>query len=60
MVNNQSEAEFENKGLEQTISLGMDQLNKARLSNEVKKAESIEAKKEMRENTLRHNGFAYF
>lgn len=51
MVNNQSESEFENKRLEQTISLGMDQLNKARQSNEVKKAEIIEAKKEMRENT---------
>lgn len=51
MVNNQSELEFENKRLEQTISLAEEQLEKARQNNEENKSAIISAKKEMRENT---------
>lgn len=51
MVNSQSEAEFENKRLEETISLANAQLEQARLGNEENKAAILTAKKELRENT---------
>ncbi|MFA9378336.1 MAG: UvrD-helicase domain-containing protein [Lachnotalea sp.] len=51
MVDNQSELEYENKRLEQTISLAKNQLEQARLCNEENKSEIILAKKELRENT---------
>lgn len=51
MVNNQSDLEFENNRLEQTISLAMEQIEKARQNNEENKSAIISAKKEMRENT---------
>ncbi len=51
MVNSQSELEYENKRLEQTISLAEKQLNQARQANEKNKSAIISAKKEIRENT---------
>lgn len=51
MVNKQSELEFENKRLEQTISLAIEQIEKARQNNEENKSAIISAKKEMRENS---------
>lgn len=51
MLNNQSELEFENKRLVQTISLAKNQLNQARQGNEENKLAIISAKKELRENT---------
>ncbi len=48
---NQSEIEFENKRLRQTISLANKQLDDARKCNEENKSAIISAKKEMRENT---------
>jgi len=51
MENNQSELEFENNRLKQTISLAEKKLDMARRRNENTKSEIIIAKKEMRENT---------
>jgi len=51
MINNQSELEFENKRLEQTLDLANSQLERARQSNEDNKSAIISAKKELRENT---------
>lgn len=51
MVNNQSETEFENKRLSETIALAEHKLTQARQTNEANKAAIIAAKKELRENT---------
>ncbi|PNV63284.1 helicase [Clostridium sp. chh4-2] len=51
MMNKQTELEFENKRLEQTISLAKQQLNQAKQRNEDNKSAIIAAKKEVRENT---------
>ena len=51
MINNQSELEFENKRLEQTLALAKNQLEQARQNNEENKSAIISAKKELRENT---------
>lgn len=51
MINKQTELEFENKRLEQTISLAKQQLNQAQQRNEDNKSAIIAAKKEVRENT---------
>lgn len=51
MENNQFERDFENKRLEQTISLAQEQLSAVRLSSEEKKADILTIKKEMREET---------
>ncbi|MBS6643219.1 MAG: AAA family ATPase [Clostridiaceae bacterium] len=47
----QTELEFENKRLEQTVSLAEEQLERAKQRNEDNKSAIIEAKKEIRENT---------
>ena len=52
MGNNQIEREYEEKRLEQTISLAMEQLKRAKEAVEKKKSEIVEAKKELRENTV--------
>lgn len=51
MGNNQTEREFEETRLKQTISLAEEQLKQAKESAEKKKSEIAEAKKEVRENT---------
>lgn len=51
MGNNQSEREYEEKRLRQTITLAEEQLKKAKETAEKKKSEIVEAKKEVRENT---------
>ena len=51
MMNNQSELEFENLRLVQTLSLAKNQLEQARQSNVENKSAIISAKKELRENT---------
>ena len=50
MGNNQTERSYEEKRLNQTISLAEEQLKQARESAEKKKSEIVEAKKEVREN----------
>ena len=50
-MNKQTELEFENKRLEQTISLAKQQLDQAKQRNEDNKSAIIAAKKEVRENT---------
>lgn len=56
MENNNSELEFEQKRLEQTIALAKKQLNQARERNEENKSAIISAKKELRENTTHSIG----
>ncbi|MFZ7121119.1 MAG: HelD family protein [Eubacteriaceae bacterium] len=51
MGNNQSELEFENNRLEQTIALAKKKLNQAKERNEQNKSAIISAKQELRENT---------
>ncbi len=51
MENSYSELDYENKRLEETISLANKQLNQARQRNEENKSAIITAKKELRENT---------
>jgi DNA helicase II / ATP-dependent DNA helicase PcrA len=51
LKNNQFERDFENKRLEQTISIAQDQLSAVRLSSEENKAGILSLKKEMREDT---------
>lgn len=51
MENNQTELEFENKRLEETIALAKKQLNQARERNKENKSAIISAKQELRENT---------
>ncbi len=51
MENNKSEIAYEQKRLEQTISLAKKQLSQAKLLNEENKLAIISAKKELRENT---------
>ena len=55
MGNNQSEREYEEIRLKQTISLAEEQLKQAKEAAEKKKARIIEAKKEARENAT-HRG----
>lgn len=50
--NKQTETAYEEERLRQTIAIAEEQLQQARRSAEEKKAEIIEAKKEMRENTV--------
>lgn len=50
MGNNQSEREYEEIRLKQTISLAEEQLKQAKEAAEKKKSQIIEAKKEVREN----------
>ncbi len=50
MGNTQTEQMYEEKRLKQTISFATEQLNQAKDTAEKKKAEIIEAKKEVREN----------
>ena len=50
MGNNQTEREYEEKRLEQTISLAEEKLKQARETIEKKKSEIVESKKEVREN----------
>ena len=50
--NKQAETAYEEERLQQTIAIAKEQLEQARKSAEEKKAEIIEAKKEMRENTV--------
>ena len=50
--NKQAETAYEEERLRQTIAIAKEQLEQARKSAEEKKAEIIEAKKEMRENTV--------
>ncbi|MDE7341202.1 MAG: AAA family ATPase [Lachnospiraceae bacterium] len=52
MGNNQPEREYEEKRLKRTISLAEEQLKQAKETAEKKKSEIIEAKKEIRENTV--------
>lgn len=51
MVNNQSELEYENTRLEQTIALAKTKLNQARERNKENKSAIISSKQELRENT---------
>lgn len=51
MENKQTELVFENRRLEQTISLAKKQMEQARQKNEDNKSAIISAKKELRENT---------
>ena len=51
MGNNQSEREYEEIRLKQTISLAEEQLKQAKEAAEKKKSQIIEAKKDVRENT---------
>lgn len=51
MGNNQTERDYEEKRLRQTISLAEEQLQQAKEAAEEKKTEIVEAKKELRENT---------
>ena len=51
MGNNQSEREYEEIRLKQTISLAEEQLKQAKEAADKKKSEIIEAKKDVRENT---------
>jgi len=51
MDKHQTESEFENKRLEETITLAKAQLKQAKESNKIKKEEILAAKKELRENT---------
>ncbi len=51
MENLQAERAYEEKRLKQTISLAEEQLKQAKEAAEKKKAEIVEAKKEIRENT---------
>ena len=53
MGNNQSEREYEEIRLKQTISLAEEQLKQAKEAAEKKKSQIIEAKKEVRENATR-------
>lgn len=48
----ETELEYENQRLSQTISLAKRQLEQAKLENENNKAEIIDAKREMRENSV--------
>ena len=50
--NKQTETAYEEERLRQTIAIAKEQLEQARKSAEEKKTEIIEAKKEMRENTV--------
>ena len=52
MGNNQTEKAFEEKRLAQTISLAEEQLKQAKEAADKKKSEIIEAKKDVRENTV--------
>ena len=50
MEHNQTERTYEEKRLNQTISLAEEQLKQAKETAEKKKTEIVEAKKEIREN----------
>ena len=52
MENNQSEKIYEEERLKQTLSIAREQLNQASDNAEKKKSEILEAKKEIRENTV--------
>ena len=51
MNHNQSEFNFENERLAQTIIIAQNQLNQARQRNEENKSAILSAKKELREET---------
>lgn len=52
MENNQFEQDFENKHLDQTISIAKEQLSSLRLSSQEKQADIISSKQEMREESV--------
>lgn len=52
MENNHLERDFENKRLEQTISMAQEQLSAVRLNSEENKTAILSLKKEMREDTV--------
>lgn len=56
MGNSQTESAFEETRLKQTISLAEEQLKQAKEAAEKKKSEIIEAKKDVRENTVHNIG----
>lgn len=56
MVDEKKEFELEQSRLDQTITLAKQQIEEAKVYNEKKKAEILEAKREMRENTVHSVG----